>query len=140
MDLLSVPRPLEGYELTIWAAAVTGLLSLIQLLVADAAAIKAGHPPGTPIPADSRRFLFRAARAHANTNESVAVFAIFAVTGIALSASPAWLGGLAWLYVGARGAHMVAYYANLRIPRSSAFAVSLVALGGMFASVASAAL
>lgn len=122
----------QVYYLTIWAAAATGLLVVAQLLVADVAAIRAAHKSGTPIPPDSKSFLFRAARAHANTNESVAAFVLFALVGVLGGASPAWLGGLAWLYVTARLAHMVAYYGNQKVPRSTAFGVSLLALFGMF--------
>lgn len=76
-------------------------------------------------------FHFRAARAHANTNESVAAFIALAVAGILASASPIGLNSLAWLYVACRMAHMLSYYANQKLARSAAFGVSLVVLVGM---------
>lgn len=124
----------EPYYLTIWALAASGLLLIVQLLVADLVAIRSGHRAGTPIAVDFDRFLFRSARAHANTNESIAAFALLAIAGMLSSASPIGLGALAWLYVAARVGHMLAYYANRKIPRSVAFGVSLFALVGMFTS------
>lgn len=76
------------YDPTVVAMAFMGFLLLLQLIVADLAGIKAGHKPGYPIPADSRIFLFRAARAHANTNESISIFVLFAIVGMLLDASP----------------------------------------------------
>ena len=106
----------------------TATLFLVQLLVLDLAGIKARHVPGTPVQADHASFLFRATRAHANTNESVAAFVLLAVVGIFVGASPSWINASAWLYVAGRAGHMLCYYADLRLARSVAFAVSLVAL------------
>lgn len=107
-------------------------LFLVQILVVDFASIRAKHPPGTPVPVDHNNFLFRATRAHANTNESIATFTLLAVAGILSAAAPAWLNGLAWVYVLGRLAHMLCYYAGQGLARSTAFAVSLAALLGLF--------
>lgn len=125
----------ELYTPTILAMASVGFLLLLQLLVADLAGIKAGHKPGHPIPADSQRFLFRAARAHANTNESIAAFLLFATAGVLAGASPGCLNLLSWAYVGSRAMHMATYYAGLQLPRSIAFGISLLALFGLFLTV-----
>lgn len=122
---------LVPYESTVWALGMTGALFFFQLLVADFAGIKAGHRPGTPVAVDHAAFHFRATRVHANTNESIAVFILLALFGVLSGASPGWLNALSWVYVVARLAHMVCYYAGLQIPRSVAFGVSLLALFGM---------
>lgn len=123
------------YYPTVLAMLLAGLLFLVQLLVADVAGIIAKHKPGHPISADSRSFLFRAARAHANTNESIAIFVIFAVVGLLVNANSSWLNALALLYVGGRAGHMATYYAGWSIPRSIMFGVSLLALLGMSVTV-----
>lgn len=124
-----------SYQSTLIVMALAALLLVVQLIVADLVAIKQRHKAGYPIPADSSQFLFRAARAHANTNESIAAFALLAITGILLAASPRWLNALAMLWLAARAVHMLAYYLNRKPLRSGAFAVSLLALLGMFAAV-----
>lgn len=122
---------LEAYHPTVWAMGTVAGLFLIQILIVDFSSIRAKHPPGTPVPVDHNNFLFRATRAHANTNESIAAFALLALAGILSTAPAAWLNGLAWTYVLGRTAHMLCYYANLGLARSSAFALALVALLGM---------
>jgi uncharacterized MAPEG superfamily protein len=123
-----VSELLLPYAGVVGAFGATGVLLLVQILVADFAGIRARHVPGTPVPADHGRFLFRAVRAHANTNESVAAFVLLALYGMFGGASAAWLNGLAWAYVGARAAHMLCYYADLRLLRSIAFGIGLAAL------------
>jgi hypothetical protein len=81
-----VPLMPSEYNTTIAALVAVGGLLLIQLIVADISAIRAKHRAGTPIPPDFSRFYFRAARAHANTNESVAVFIALAIAGVLLGA------------------------------------------------------
>ena len=124
------------YIPTIWAMGATGFLMLIQLLVADLAGVKSHHKPGTPVAPDTESFFFRATRSHANTNESVAIFVLLAVSGLFSSAAPEWLNVAAWVYVTARTVHMLSYYANRARLRSVAFGVSLVALFGMATIIA----
>jgi uncharacterized MAPEG superfamily protein len=125
-----MPLP-PAYVPLIFALGVMAALFLAQLLVVDVASIRARHVPGTPVPADHNVFLFRAVRAHANTNENVAAFILLAIFGLFSSASPAWLNAMAWLYVAARAAHMICYYVDLRLWRSVAFAISFAALWAM---------
>ena len=73
---------LHAYSPTIVAVGLAGGLLLLQLIVADLSAIRAGHKAGTPIPVDFSRFHFRAARAHTNTNESLAGFGLLAIAGV----------------------------------------------------------
>jgi len=127
-----MPFAVTEYQTTIAALVVAGGLVLLQLIVADLTAIRAKHRAGTPIPPDFSRFYFRAARAHANTNESVAVFIALAVAGVLVGAAPGWLNVLSIAYIAARVAHMLAYYSNQKAARSTAFGISLVVLLGMF--------
>jgi len=122
---------LMPYAPTVLALGAAGALFLVQLLVLDFAAIAARHRPGTPVEPDPGKFLFRAYRSHANTNESIAAFILLALFGIFSAASPVWLNGLAWLYVAARAAHMLCYYADVRRARSASFAISVAALLGI---------
>ena len=128
----------SAYNPTLWAMGASGALLLVQLIIADLTGITARHKPGTPIPADASTFLFRSARAHANTNESISAFALFAVTGILSAAAPFWLNVFSWAYVACRIGHMGFYYANKSILRSTVFGISLVALVGMFITVVAA--
>jgi uncharacterized MAPEG superfamily protein len=121
------------YAYTVLAMAAVAALFLIQILVVDFASIKARHPPGTPVPADHGSFLFRAVRAHANTNESIAGFILLALFGM-LSGAPALAFNLlAWTYVLGRAGHMACYYVNLKTARSLFFGVGLAALLAMLA-------
>jgi uncharacterized MAPEG superfamily protein len=121
------------YASTVSSIGAGGVLLLAQLVVLDVAGIRGGHAPGAPIATDPSNFLFRASRAHANTNESIAAFILFALYGIFSNASPGWLGAAAWTWVAARAAHMLFYYANIPIARSVSFGVGLLALIAMFA-------
>lgn len=123
------------YHPTIAAMASIGALLLLQLIVADLTGIKAKHKPGHPIPPDSRSFLFRAARAHANTNESIAIFMLFAMTGMLAGANPAWLNNLSWAYVLCRAVHMAVYYLGWFLPRAIVFGLSLFVFAGMLGLV-----
>jgi uncharacterized MAPEG superfamily protein len=91
--------PFATYHTTLTALALGGLLLVVQLVIADLTAIRNKHKAGYPIPADSNSYLFRAARAHINTNESIAAFALFGVAGVLLGASPGWLNGLSVLWL-----------------------------------------
>lgn len=128
-----------AYHTTLTALALGGLLFVLQLVIADLTAIRNKHKAGYPIPADSSSFLFRTARAHINTNESIAAFALFGVAGILLGANPGWLNCLSVLWLGARVAHMGFYYANRKQMRSMSFAMSLVSLLGMAVTILIAA-
>lgn len=127
--------PAEPYASTLLAAAVAAVLLLAQLLVADVAGIRAGHAPGSPVAPDPGNFLFRAVRAHANTNESIAAFALLVVAGVLGGAAPSTLATASWCWVGARAVHMLAYWAGVALLRSAAFLVSFLALLGMTAVV-----
>lgn len=122
------------YAVSIVSVAVLGILYLAQLLIADIAGIISRHTPGYPIVADHDSFLFRASRAHANSNESAPVFILLFLFGM-FSAAPADYFNLAVLsFVVARMAHMLCYYANLKRLRSLAFGIAIAALIAMFCS------
>jgi uncharacterized MAPEG superfamily protein len=125
-----VPEFLVPYASTLIAYVCVGALHLAQAVVADVAAIRARHVPGMPITGGHDDFLFRAARAHANTNENLAAFVVLSLAAMLLGGGPRWTNGFAWGFVVARLAHMLAYYADLRLLRSAAFSVSFGCLVG----------
>lgn len=122
----------DPYKITILVSGLIGLLMLIQIIVADIAAIKGQHTPGYPIKPDHNSFLFRAARAHANTNESIAVFALFVLFGVLSAANAFYLNTFSVIYFVGRVAHMGFYYGNLKLARSISFPLGLIGLVGMF--------
>ena len=122
----------DPYKITILVSGLTGVLMLIQILIADVAAIKGQHTPGYPIEADHNSFLFRAARAHANTNESIAVFILFALFGVLSASNALYLNAFSAIYLVSRIAHMCFYYGNFKLARSISFPLSLIGLIGMF--------
>lgn len=119
------------YRATVAAMGTMGGLVLLQIIVADVAGIRAGHVPGAPVTGGHDDFFFRAVRAHANTNESIAAFILLALFGILRNASPYWLNACAMVYVAARIAHMLCYYGDIKLARSASFVVAFLALVGM---------
>lgn len=124
---------IEMYNITILTIGIVGLLSLVQLLLADLSAIKQKHTPGYPIKPDHDNFLFRASRAHSNLNESISIFILFALFGILSSCSPYWLNVFSSIYLVSRILYASFYLANLKLPRSLIFGISVISLLGMFA-------
>ena len=122
------------YAPTVWAMGIMGGLILLQLIVFDVAGIQTGHVPGATVSGGHESFLFRAARAHANTTESIAVFILLALFGILHNAAPGWLNVCAMVFVAGRVGHMLCYYAGIGILRSAAFVVAFLALVGMLIS------
>ena len=122
----------EAYKITLLMAGLTGVLMLVQLLIADATAIKLQHTPGYPVDADHKNFLFRATRAHSNTNESVAIFIVFAFFAVLTGSDAVYLNAFSALYFVSRLAHMCFYYADLKLARSISFGFILIGLVGMF--------
>ena len=118
-----------SYSGVLLSMLVVALLLLVQLLVADVIGLMRKHEPGTPIAASHDDLLFRASRAIANSNESVAIFVLLALAGMFSEASPWFLNLGCGLYVTGRLGHMVCYYADLRLARSVSFALALVGLG-----------
>lgn len=116
------------YALTVIVLGLSGMLFLLQLLIADVAGIKAGHTPGFSIEQNHDSFLFRANRALANSNESAAILILFSLFAVFSSAESSWVNTGALIYLGGRLGHMITYYANLKLLRSIAFAISLAGL------------
>jgi len=110
---------------------IVGSAYLIQALVADLAAVRAHHTPGMPVASGHDDFLFRATRAHANTNESLTAFVVLSLAAMLLGASPWWANGLAWGFALARVGHMIAYYTNQRLLRGVAFSLGFGCLVGL---------
>ena len=124
---------LVPYLPSVIALGGAGLLLILQLLILDLAGLRSGHRPGWPVAADTNSFHFRAYRAHANTNESLAAFIALCLAGMLSAAPPFWLNLLSGIYLTARLLHMLCYYASWSRSRSVAFGLGLLALYGMFA-------
>lgn len=124
----------QTYSITISALGSVAVLMLLQLLVADVIGLRAKHVPGSQVPTDHDNPLFRASRAVANTNESIAIF-ILAVVFCILSGAPASATGYsAWAFAGARLLYAACYYLNWQLARSAMFGLSLMALGALLVS------
>lgn len=123
-----MPEVLADYSLTVHAVGALALVMLIQVLVIDVLGIRAGHAPGHPVPPDPSNAHFRAVRALANTNESVAVFLAAVLFSVWIGAMPGLVNGCAVAWVAARIAHMLCYYAAVPLLRSVSFGIGLVAL------------
>lgn len=123
------PEPISAaYGPTILSFGAMGGMLLLQLIVADVAGIRAKHAPGTPVEPDPSHFLFRAVRAHANTNESIAAFVLLALCCALVGANPGWTNGASVVFVVARVGHMLCYWAGLGLARSASFGVAALAL------------
>jgi uncharacterized MAPEG superfamily protein len=105
-----------------------GAACLMQAIMVDIAGIRSHHTPGMPVTTGHDDFFFRATRAQANTNETLAVFALLSLAAVVLGASPWWTKFFVWIFVAARLGHMLAYYADLRTLRSASFGIGLVCL------------
>jgi uncharacterized MAPEG superfamily protein len=126
------------YHVTLVAYVALAALFLIQTIVMDLTAIRAAHVPGTPVAGGHDSRLFRATRAHANTNENFPIFLVLTLATMLLGASPWWTNTLAATFVASRLVHMLAYYLDLRLLRSAAFTVGLTALFGLLACAGAA--
>lgn len=122
---------LQSYLLTIWSLLAVGGLLLVQLLVADVVGLTRGHVPGSTLTSSHDDFHFRATRAHANTNESIASFVLLVLASVALGGSPLWINSLSAVYCLSRLAHMLFYWCGLTSLRSLSFIASLGALFGL---------
>lgn len=118
---------LMPYHSLLAASAVLALLVLVQVLVADLAGMRARHVPGMPVTGGHGDFHFRATRAHGNTNENLPVWVLLVVVAVLLAAEPKWSAYAAWLFTAARAGHMAFYYLDLRLARSVAFGLGLLA-------------
>ena len=127
-----------AYQGLICSLGVLAALMVAQMLVLDFTAIRRKHVPGMPVTEGHDSFLFRAARAHGNSNESLATFLLIVAFAMAVEANPAWLNCLAWAFVAGRGGHMLCYYANWQIARSVSFGIGLLAMSGMLVTGLSA--
>jgi uncharacterized MAPEG superfamily protein len=130
-----MPETLAPYHSTLIACVVLAGLVLLQVLVADFASIRAKHVPGMPITEGHGSFLFRSARALANTNETLGLFLLLAALALALGANAQWTAILAWTYVAARAGHMGFYYLRMGLARSISFGVGLAAQAALLVVV-----
>jgi uncharacterized MAPEG superfamily protein len=124
---------ITSYHGTLTAYVALAALFLVQTLVLDVTAIRARQVPGMPVAGGHDSLLFRATRAHANTNENFPIFLVLTLAAMFLGASPWWTNGWAAVFVASRLVHMLAYYLDLRLLRSAAFGIGLTALFGLLA-------
>ena len=122
----------DPYKITLLVVGLSGLMMLIQILIADIAAIRQQHTPGYPVKPDHNSFLFRATRVHSNTNESISVFVLFAFFGVFTESNPFYLNVFSIIYFISRLAHMCFYYGDFKLARSVSFPLILIGLIGMF--------
>lgn len=115
------------YQGLLTASAVLAALVLVQVLVSDFAGMRAKHVPGTAVVGGHDDFHFRAARAHANTNENLPVQILLVLLAVGFAADPKWSAWAAWGFAFARAGHMMFYYFDLRTARSVAFGAGLLA-------------
>ena len=123
---------MANYHTAILCLGLSGALLIVQILVADVVAIKAKHPPGMPITHGHDSFIFRSARAAANTNETIAAFIACLLFCFLVGADAGWVNTLALLYIAARLGHMACYYLDWRLARSSIFSLTIIAILGLF--------
>ena len=116
------------YNSAILALGAFGGLQLVQLLVADVVSILRKHPPGHPPQGDHDDFHFRSIRAHANSVETTGVYLLVSAFSVLRSGDPGFVNLWSWIFVGARAAHMLCYWFDLRILRSVAFTISVIGL------------
>jgi uncharacterized MAPEG superfamily protein len=119
------------YQTTIWVFGLTAALFLIQFIIYDIAALKAKHTPGHQVKEDHGSFLFRANRAMANSNETLALFVLISLFAMFSQTDADWVNACTLAYLAGRVGHMLFYYFNLSILRSLAFVVSFLAMLGM---------
>ncbi|MBQ4864001.1 MAPEG family protein [Pseudoalteromonas sp. MMG013] len=119
------------YHTSILICGLIATLFLLQLIIADIVLFFNKHQAGHPIESDHQSFVFRATRAHANTNESIAIYILLLLFGLLSQSAPDWLAFSSGLYGIARLAHMSFYYMNLQLARSCAFGLGLVGLLSM---------
>ena len=123
---------LTAYQTTILIFGLSGFLIWLQLAIYDVNAIKSNHTPGFSVEQSHGDLLFRLNRAFANSNETVAIFVLFALFGMHSQAAPDWLNYSAVAYFTGRVGHMMSYYLNYCLMRSISFGVSFIALLSMF--------
>jgi len=122
---------LQPYSLTFTAVGVLSALLLVQIAALDIMGLRAKHPAGTPIAADHSISLFRVSRVVGNTNESLGIFILLVIFCLGRNVSPFVTGLLSWVYVGARIAYTLCYYANIKRARSVMFGLAFFALLGL---------
>ena len=126
-----MPEFLLPYGSTLAAFVCLGGVYLVQVLVSDVVAIRAGHVPGMPVATGHGDLLFRATRALANTNENLPIFILLSLSAVLLAGNATWTNRLTWTFVLSRAAHMLAYYTDQRTLRSTIFGVTVAALVGL---------
>ena len=127
----------EVYTTALWGIAALIALWLVQWFVASLT--KASRPGAVPGKIDDslshESFVFRAHRTFMNSLENLPAMFATAFLAVLVGADPFWTGLLIWVFVAARGVHMVLYYAIATernpSPRSYFFMIGLAANLGL---------
>lgn len=119
---------IQTYSTAITALGTLAGLMIVQLLIADMLGIMNKHTPGSTVTADHSNALFRAVRAVANTNESIAIFVCLFLFCVLAGADPDLTAYAAWSYVITRSLYALCYYTNQQTLRSVSFGLSIVCL------------
>lgn len=122
---------IDGYEALLSAGLGVAIWAFVQLLIADVIGLRRGHIPGHAVACGHDDALFRAVRAVANLNESLAIFVLALVIALGVGADPWWSAACAWVYLAGRIGHGICYYSDWRMARSLAFGISLLGLVGL---------
>lgn len=128
---------LEAYATTAWLLAAMAFVTVVQVLVADVARVRARHTPGVAINTGPSDFVWRADRAHANTLENLPPFVVAVLAAVLVGADADAVAIAAGVFVAARVVHMLAYYRGLPLIRTAGFVAGLIAIGGLLVLVPS---
>lgn len=131
LETLFTMDNLSAYNAAIFCLGAMCALLILQLLLADVVGILKKHTPGMPIDGGHDDFMFRSTRVAANTNETFAAFVGSLVFCLLVSANASWVNNLAMLYLAGRIGHMVCYYLNWKLARSSVFALTIISIAGL---------
>lgn len=118
----------ESHVATIFSLLGLAALVTVQVVIATAAARKAGQVPGMPLAVGHESFAFRAVRAHQNTLENLPPFALAVAVGIIAGVAPSLLGAASLGFLAARVTHAAAYYRGVAPVRTAAFGLGLLAI------------
>lgn len=122
---------LAPYQSGLLALLALAALMVVQFAVADLTGIRAKHEPGMPVGGGHDNFLFRATRTYANSNENLGLLLLLVVVCFFTGAPPQGVNAVLWVYVVARAAYTVCYYADWRLMRSTVFGIGALAQVGL---------
>jgi uncharacterized MAPEG superfamily protein len=100
---------METYAISIIGVLALCLLSILLAVYSGVSKGRAGALSGPVLPADDDNRLYRIDRAHMNSVEALAPFAVPAVLAMMAGVGPTTLAVLVWIYIAIRLAHLAVY-------------------------------